>query len=133
MAARKGWLIFFVIFGLVVLMGIMFVFAIRAALEDKPIVKKDTVLRVNLAGLISEHFPQDAVSREFEGANLQLRDILSGLAKAKADERIPGVFLVVNNPDVGWAKAQEIRRAIQDFKTSGKFVTSFMETCDERA
>lgn len=133
MAAKKGWIAFFVIFGLFMLMGVMFVFGIRAALEDKPIVKKDTVLKMNLAGLIAEHYPQDALSKEFEGANLQLHDILSGLAKAKVDDRIPGIFLVVNNPGIGWAKAQEIRNAIKDFKTSNKFVTVFMESCDEQA
>ncbi len=133
MAAKKGWIIFFVIFGLFVLMGVAFIFAIRTALQDKPLVKKDTVLKLTLAGLISEHFPRDAVAREFEGANLQLHDILSGLAKAKVDDRVSGALLVIHTPDIGWAKAQEIRRAILDFKSSGKFVTAFMETCDEQA
>jgi protease-4 len=133
MAAKKGWIIFFVIFGLFALMGVTFIFAIRAALDDQPIVKKDTVLKITLAGLISEHFPQDALSREFEDANLQMNDLLGGFAKAKVDDRIPGAFLVIHGLDIGWAKAQEIRQAIIDFKSSGKFVNVFMEGCDEQS
>ena len=98
-----------------------------AALSDKPIVKKYTVLKVNLSGLITEKFPRDAFSRQFEGARTQMHDIRRTLAMAQRDDRIRGVYLRVNSPNIGWAKAQEIRKLIHDFKESGKFVTAFME------
>ncbi|NIR53033.1 signal peptide peptidase SppA, partial [candidate division KSB1 bacterium] len=46
-------------------------------------------------------------------------------------ERIRGLYLDVSNPDLGWGKAQELRHLIHDFKESGKFVTAFMQTCNE--
>ncbi|MFQ5677759.1 MAG: signal peptide peptidase SppA, partial [bacterium] len=101
------------------------------AFEDRPVVRKDTVLQFNLSGYITEHFPRDAFSREFEGASLQLHDIRKALTMAKADDRIRGIYLRIGFPAVGWAKAQEIRDALLEFKTSGKFVTAFMDYCDE--
>lgn len=131
MAKRKGWIIFFVIVGLFMLLGVMFIFGIRAALEDKPIVKEDTVLRIDFAGLITEQYSRDAFGRELEGANLQMHDLRQGLEMAKADDRIRGIFLYVSGLDIGWAKAQEIRTELQKFKESGKFVTAYIFICDE--
>jgi protease-4 len=133
MTKKKGWTILLVVVGLFFLLGVMFFLGIRAALEDKPVVKKDTVLKIDLAGLITERFSQDPIGREFEGANLQMDALYKGLKMAKVDERIRGVYLRVSNPGIGWAKAQEIKNALSDFKENGKFVTAFMEYCDEKS
>jgi len=67
MAKKRGWLIFFILFGVFVFFGLMFIFGIMTALEDRPVVRKDTVLQFNLSGLVTEHFPRDAFGKEFEG------------------------------------------------------------------
>ncbi|MFQ5865456.1 MAG: signal peptide peptidase SppA [bacterium] len=133
MAKNKGWIILFVVLGLFVLLGAMFILGIRAALQDKPIVKKDSVLKIELAGLISEHYSQDPIGREFEGANLQMHDLYKALKMAKLDDRIRGVYLRVSNPDIGWAKAQEIKNALNEFKEDGKFIIAFMPFCNEKS
>ncbi|MFQ5771253.1 MAG: signal peptide peptidase SppA [bacterium] len=133
MARRKGWIIFFIILGFFVFLGGMFILGIMAAFEDKPVVRKDTVLKLNLAGLVTEKFSRNAIAREFEGAHLQMHDIRKTLAMAKVDKRIRGVYLRISGPNVGWAKAQEIKNILLNFKESGKFVTAFMEACDEKS
>lgn len=133
MARKKGWLIFLVVVGLFMFFGIMFIFGIMTALEDRPVVRKDTVLKFNLSGYVTEHFPRDPFSKEFEGASLQMHDIQKALTMAKVDERIRGIYLRVGSPTLGWAKAQEIRNALHNFKESGKFVTAFMEFCNEKS
>ncbi|MFQ5752774.1 MAG: signal peptide peptidase SppA [bacterium] len=133
MARRKGWIIFFIILGFFVFLGGMFILGIMAAFEDKPVVRKDTVLKLNLAGLVTEKFSRNAIAREFEGAHLQMHDIRKTLAMAKVDKRIRGVYLRLSGPNVGWAKAQEIKNILLNFKESGKFVTAFMEACDEKS
>ncbi|TDI91548.1 MAG: signal peptide peptidase SppA [Caldithrix sp.] len=133
MAKKRGWLIFFILFGVFVFIGLMFIFGIMTALENRPVVRNDTVLEFNLSGLITEHFPRDAFGREFEGANLQMHDIRKALAMAKVDERIRGIYLRVSSPQIGWAKSQELRDLLFDFKESGKFVTAFMESCNEKS
>ncbi len=47
--------------------------------------------------------------------------------KAKADKRIKAILLDVDISGVGWGKAEEIRDAITDFRTSGKPVYAFIE------
>ncbi len=129
---KKGWIIFFVLFGLFAFMGVIFMFAVTARFDDTPVVEKNTVLQLNLTGKITEHYPRSAFGREFEGASLQMHDIRKALEMAKVDERIRGVHLKIGFTAIGWAKAQEIRDGLEDFKESGKFVTAFMETCNEK-
>ncbi len=131
MARKKGWITFFIIFGFFMFLGVMFILGIKAALDDKPIVKKDTVLEINLGGLVTEQNSRDAFAREFEGANVQMHDIRQALALAKEDKRIRGVYLRISGLNIGWAKAQEIRKELFDFKTTGKFVTAFLIVCNE--
>ena len=133
MAKKRGWLIFFILFGVFVFFGLMFIFGIMTALENRPIVRNDTVLQLNLSGLVTEHFPRDAFGKEFEGASLQMHDIRKALAMAKVDERIRGIYLRVSLPEIGWAKSQELRNLLFDFKESGKFLTAFMEFCNEKS
>ncbi|MFQ5825328.1 MAG: signal peptide peptidase SppA [bacterium] len=133
MARSKGWIIFFIVIGFFIFLGGLFFLGIRAVFEDTPIVKNDTVLTINTAGLITEHFSRDPIDRELEGANLQMYDIYHALEMAKLDQRIRGVYLWISNPKLGWAKAQAIRNALNKFKAHGKFVTAFMESCDEKS
>jgi protease-4 len=47
--------------------------------------------------------------------------------KAKVDKRIKAILLDVNMSAVGWGKAEEIRDAITDFRSSGKQVYAYIE------
>ena len=47
--------------------------------------------------------------------------------KAKVDKRIKAILLDVNMSGVGWGKAEELRDAITDFRTSGKPVYAYIE------
>jgi protease-4 len=49
------------------------------------------------------------------------------MRKAKADNRIGAVLLDINFPGIGWGKAEELRDAIKDLRTSGKPVYAYME------
>lgn len=133
MARNKGWIIVLVILGAFVFFGIAFIFAISTMFDDTPVVRDNTVLKLTLSGLITEKYPRDAFGRELEGASMEMFDIAKALEMAAIDDRIRGVYLRINGPGVGWAKAQEIRQKIFEFKNSGKFVTAFMETGNEKS
>ena len=47
--------------------------------------------------------------------------------KAKVDKRIKAILLDINMSGVGWGKAEEIRDAITDFRSSGKPVYAYIE------
>lgn len=73
--------------------------------------------------------------REFVGGRrtLTLQDVVEDLKKAKTDPRIDNVLVVPNGlPDAYWAKVQEVRDAILDFRTSRKPAFAYLEYGGER-
>jgi protease IV len=50
------------------------------------------------------------------------------IKKAKVDNRIGAVLLEIRGPAIGWAKADELRDAIADLRTSGKPVYAYMQS-----
>jgi len=67
------------------------------------------------------------------GDELTIRSYIELIRKAKTDPRIAGILLKpgsVNSPF--WAKIQELRGAIADFKTSGKRVHAWLEYGGDR-
>ena len=48
--------------------------------------------------------------------------------KAEKDDDVTGVVLHINGPDLGWAKLNEFRKAIQEVRESGKTVTAWLES-----
>ncbi|HEX6164269.1 MAG TPA: signal peptide peptidase SppA [Vicinamibacterales bacterium] len=69
----------------------------------------------------------------FGGDDLTVRGYVELIRKAKHDSRIKGILLrpgAMNSPF--WAKVQELREAIADFKTSGKYVHAWLEYAGDR-
>src|SRR5207248_3690719 len=62
------------------------------------------------------------------GQPQSLSSLLAQFRKAKVDKRITAVLLDIDISEVGWAKSEEIRDAIADFRASGKPVYAYMET-----
>lgn len=59
--------------------------------------------------------------------NLGLNDIIKNIKKAKEDENIKGIYLEMKGVGAGMASVEEIRNALIDFKSSGKFIVSYGE------
>jgi len=62
-----------------------------------------------------------------------LNQILSCIEKAKTDDRIKGVFLELSDISAGYATVEEIRNALIDFKTSGKFIYTYSDMISQKA
>lgn len=91
-------------------------------------VKNNTVLLVDLSGGIPEYKPQMRFS--FGGSSStgpSLFDMLTAIREAKTDDNIKGIYYRAGG-GAGMAKLTEIREALLDFKSSGKFVYAFIET-----
>ncbi len=67
------------------------------------------------------------------GKSIGLNDLLDGLERAKADDNISGIYLDLSLVPTGWSTVNEIRKALEDFKESGKFVISYGETYMQNA
>ena len=59
--------------------------------------------------------------------NLGLTEILKNIRKAKSDDRIKGIYLDLSSINTGMASIEEIREALNDFKSSGKWIMSYAE------
>ena len=89
------------------------------------------ILVLDLQGRVVEQAPPDFFSAELEGANHQMHDLRLALERAAHDDRIAGVHLRVGAPGYGWAKAEDLREALAEFRASGKFVYAFTSITDE--
>jgi len=81
----------------------------------------------------SGDLPEVAPDLAFVGSGLTVRAYTELIRKAKGDARIAGILLRpggINSPF--WAKLQELRDAVQDFKASGKFVHAWLEYGGDR-
>lgn len=89
-------------------------------------IKKNTILHVQLKGLIAEKGSAelDPLSLSINSTN-GLSALLYGLESAASDDNIEGLFLDFGTLNCGMATAQELRNGIQRFKESKKFVVAY--------
>jgi len=100
-------------------------FLVRGLSDTEPVVEGNSTLVITLAGAIPEH----TAASEFPfaiGRDENMKDILDNIDKAKADRRIKGILLKINANMMGWAKVEEIRQKLIDFKSSGKYVIAYL-------
>jgi len=85
-------------------------------------------LEVPLSGAVAEVAAPDSLGSFLLGARpLALHDLWMNLRKAKVDGRIQAVLLRLGLLQCDWAKANEMREAILDFRRSGKKVYAVIE------
>ena len=92
-----------------------------------PSVEEDSVLTIRLQGEVPEYSRTD-FSFEFmrSGPRPTLLDLRDTLHHAAGDDRIRALLLDFRGLAVGWAKAQEIRWAVETFQKSEKPVFAFL-------
>ncbi len=109
---------------LVAIIGI----ALVAESLRKPQVPDNSVLVLKISGSLPDYAPDDVMAKIFGGSsNQSFSGILTQLRKAKVDKRVSAVLFDIEVSGVGWGKADELRDAIADFKSSGKPVYAYME------
>lgn len=89
-------------------------------------VRKGSVLTMKLRGQIS-----DQLKSRFS-SGLSLPQVCENFIKAAYDPRISGIYLHIDTLECGWAKVEEIRRHILDYKKSGKFIVGYVPSCREK-
>lgn len=62
-----------------------------------------------------------------------LVDILEAINGAKTDDRIKGIYLNVANVNCGMGILKDIREALGNFKTSGKFIIAYHENYNNKS
>jgi protease-4 len=126
--ARKTVLIIsgiVVVLVLVVFIGIALLFA--AFRKSPPPIRDNSVLALSVSGVLPDYVPEDPLRKFFGGPEQSLTSLLLQFKKAKADKRISAILLDIDGSGAGWAKSEEIRDAIADFRSAGKPVYAYME------
>lgn len=119
---------------------ILLMIIIGASSGDKEVkVKPGTVLEMKLDRQIIERASENPFANLMPGNDgmhqaLGLADVLESISKAKNDSNIRGIYLELP-PTIttGFATLQEIRNALTDFRSSGKFVVAYSEMYTHKA
>jgi len=96
-------------------------------------IDKNSILHIKLDQTITDRSNKNPMENFDFGSfkpttPLGLNDILSNIKKAKDDENISGIYLDLTVIPAGIATIEEIRNALLDFKTSGKFIISYADS-----
>ena len=86
------------------------------------------ILELDLTDGIAEGPPADPVSALLTMRKTRLQDLLDGLRRAAADDRVRVLVVKVGGSGIGLAKVQELRAAIGDFRRSGKLAVAWAES-----
>jgi protease-4 len=92
-----------------------------------PDVEAGSVLVVDLEGEFIEAPEEPLVARLLGAGRQPLAALLSELGKAERDERLSAVHFRIRSLDLGWAKAQELRGAIERLRERGRRTVAWLE------
>jgi protease-4 len=110
--------------------GIAFVYLL---VSRGPSIEDDSTLVLRPGGELQETVPDDVVGQLIGRNVTTVRSFVESLRLAKRDPRITGVLLVPSSFESPfWAKVQELRDAVLDFRKSGKIVVAFLEYGGDR-
>lgn len=119
-------LMFFVILGVMLATG-----------DEKQSVSDNSILRIELTGTVVDRSTPDSPLNQLLGrsnASSQGLDVLIDAIKtAKGDKRIKGIYIEGGTMSSDFATLQELRGALVDFKSSGKFIVSYADSYTQGA
>ena len=99
-------------------------------------VKSNSVLELDLAGIIKDYAPKEnnafLDALEISDNKLALNHILNAIDNAQLDNKIKGISLNTTAVNAGFAQTQAIRKKLNEFKESGKFVYAYNDVYSQK-
>lgn len=127
----------FVAMALLSLLGLFSIFGIAAISSAPSQVDDNSVLMLDLKGSINERSQEDSWSAIIDNDAMQsqgLDDIITAISIAKDEKKIKGIYIKAGTfTGARPATLKAIRRALTDFKKSGKFVVAYGDTYTQGA
>jgi protease IV len=133
MAVKRGVGLVIGLLGLAVLVSAAGLTMLYLMVGSGPSVPTNATLVLRPGGELVELPSYDVLQFVQAGETHTIRGLVESLRKAKADARVRAVLLrpqAFESPF--WAKLQELRDALVDFRTSGKAVIAFLEYAGNR-
>ncbi len=100
--------------------------------DEVSVAKPNSVLKLELDGAIADREKENPLKDlgdfgPFGETGYGLNTMLDKISKAKADDKIKGIYIYSKHLEAGFAATEELRAALEDFKKSGKFIYSYGE------
>lgn len=124
----------FIFFGIGTTGILLLLFAAATTRESSPQVRDKSVVVFDLSMNITDREPSssEVFQRALSGTvpeRMTLRNVLDTLEKAKRDPRIVGIYLDASRTqtvsNIGFASLREIRKALEEFRASGKKIVAY--------
>lgn len=127
----------FVAVGLLILLGVVLLVSALGSISGTTSYNPsaNTVLKISLDGQLKDT-KTDNPWEQYFGDNqsvLSLKDVLHSIEAAKNNANIPGIYIEAGSFGGGTASVEAIRRALADFKESGKFVVAYADNYTQGA
>src|SRR6202051_117090 len=120
---------FLALLGALVIIGT--VFAVVAVIGSKGTVPSKTILEANFEQALLENVPETPVARLMLNEKQTLRDVVDAIDRGATDDRVVGMIARIGAVPMGMAQTQEIRDAVQRFRSHKKFAVAYSETFGE--
>jgi protease-4 len=132
-ALRRGVIFVLSFITLAVIVSVTGIAFVYLLVSRGPAIEDDSTLVLRPGGELQETVPDDVVGQLIGRNVTTVRSFVESLRLAKRDPRITGVLLVPSSFESPfWAKVQELRDAVLDFRKSGKIVVAFLEYGGDR-
>src|SRR5262249_51217332 len=86
---------------------------------------RGTLAHIKLGG--SLHGTPALSDRVFGASSENFKAKLDRIKKARDDDAVHGLYLQIDNVNIGWGKLEELRRAVADFRKSGKKAFAYLD------
>ena len=118
--------------------GILGSIMVSFSKKEMVTIPSNSILQIKLDGIVLDRTPANPFANfdfnRMENKNEPgLNDIITCIDYAKGDPYIKGIFLDLSSIQAGIASIEEIRNALINFKTSGKFIYSYSEVYSQKA
>lgn len=122
--------VIFVSLSIIALIGLVAGLSTSANNETQKI-KNGSILKIDLAKVSDTYVSNPWAELGFDKSDgcqeLPLSYVLEAIEEAKNDDRIKGIYLNMMDPGCGYASAEALREALEDFKQTGKFIVSYAD------
>src|SRR5262245_15585036 len=131
--ARRGLTVLFTLLGMAVFFSIAGFVAMYVLFGREPAIATNSTLVLQVGGDLAEMAPADVVGYIRGVRTPTVRSVVDNLRKARVDSRVKGIILKPTGfSSPFWAKVQEIRDAVVEFRKSGKPVYAYLEYGGDR-
>lgn len=127
-------LIVFTMLAFFLFIGIIGVIA--SSSSDVPEIKPRSVLVLDLSETFPEQSKEDPLAVLMNNTDKEipsLYDIIRMIKAAQSDTLIKGIFIKGTDNGNGFGASEELRKALEDFRSSKKFIWSYAEVMSQKA